>query len=151
MIVRAADPRECELLSEVALRSKSYWGYDADFLQACRAELTLAPEDLDCLVVRVAVSDDGRLAGFYALGDLNDDGGEVWFFFVDLPFIGSGVGRRLFEDMVATARSRGLRELRIGADPGAAGFYERLGAVRVGEVPSNSVPDRVLPSYQLKL
>jgi hypothetical protein len=31
------------------------------------------------------------------------------------------------------------------ADPNAAGFYERYGAVRIGEAPSDAVPDRLLP------
>jgi hypothetical protein len=45
VLIRPARPDECELLSELALRSKGCWGYDAEFLEACRAELTLVPED----------------------------------------------------------------------------------------------------------
>ena len=32
-----------------------------------------------------------------------------------------------------------------------AAFYERMGAVRVGEVPSASIPGRVLPAYRTDL
>ncbi len=95
MLIRPARPDECELLSELAVRSKGYWGYDAEFLAACRAELTLVPEDLARLTVRVAERTDGRVIGFYTLGPLDDSAGEVWFFFVDPPFIGTGAGRRL--------------------------------------------------------
>jgi GNAT superfamily N-acetyltransferase len=151
VLIRPARLDECEFLSELALRSKGYWGYDADFLEACRAELTLAPEDLARLTVRVVERTDGHVIAFYALGPLDGSGGEVWFFFVDPPFMGTGVGRRLFEDLLATARSAGMRSLRIDADPGAASFYERMGAARVGETPSNSTPGRLLPSYEVTL
>ncbi len=151
MLIRPARLDECELLSELALRSKGYWDYDAEFLEACRPELTLVPEDLARLTVRVAERTDGHVLAFYALGPLDGSAGEVWFFFVDPPFIGTGVGRRLFADLLATARSAGMRSLRIEADPGAASFYERMGATRVGKTPSNSIPGRRLPSYEVTL
>jgi hypothetical protein len=37
--------------------------------------------------------------------------------------------------------------LTILADPNAAGFYERNGAVRLGEAHSGAVPGRLLPLY----
>lgn len=151
MIVRAAKRQECELLSALALRSKGYWGYDAEFLEACRAELTLAAKDFDHLVVRVAEAAAGEVAGFYAFGELSTNEGEVWFFFVDLPWIGQGIGRVLFDDMAAVARARGWRSLRIDADPGAATFYERMGASQIAEVESNSILGRMLPRFELKL
>jgi GNAT superfamily N-acetyltransferase len=151
VLIRPARLDECELLSELALRSKGCWGYDAELLEACRAELTLVPEDLSRLTVRVAERSDGHVIAFYALGPLDDSAGEVCFFFVDPPFIGTGVGRRLYEDLLATARSAGMRSLRIDVDPGAASFYERMGAARVGETPSNSIPGRLLPSYEVTL
>ena len=137
------------MLSELARRSKSYWGYDAEFLESCRAELSLHPNDFSRLVVRVSEGDQGKIAGFYAIGEVHDGEADVLFFFVDLPFVGKGVGRRLMEDLVGVARKAGVRSLRIDADPGAASFYERMGAERVGEVPSGSIPGRVLPAYRL--
>ena len=41
--IRSARPEEAETLSALALRSKAYWGYPADFMEACREELTLTP------------------------------------------------------------------------------------------------------------
>ena len=35
--------------------------------------------------------------------------------------------------------------------PNAAGFYERNGAVRSGEAPSDAVPGRLLPLYEVRL
>lgn len=43
------------------------------------------------------------------------------------------------------ARALGLSSLLIDADPNAEGFYLRMGAERVGEVPSGSISGRMLP------
>jgi predicted N-acetyltransferase YhbS len=55
-----------------------------------------------------------------------------------------GVGRALLAQAIAEVRRRGAERLTILADPNAAGFYERTGAVRVGEAPSDSVPAAAL-------
>ena len=34
-------------MSDLALRSKAHWGYDASFLAACRVELSLRPTDVE--------------------------------------------------------------------------------------------------------
>ncbi|MDQ3640577.1 MAG: GNAT family N-acetyltransferase [Actinomycetota bacterium] len=151
MRVRAGRREESALLSELAVRSKSYWGYDSDSLDACREELRLHCDDFDALVVRVAELDDGRIAGFYGLAEVDEAEVDVRYLFVDLPFIRHRIGRRLFSDLVQTASEMGLRALRIDADPGAAAFYERMGAERAGDAPSGSIPGRFLPSYRLRV
>ena len=46
---------------------------------------------------------------------------------------------------------RGAGRLTILADPNAAAFYERAGAVRIGEAPSDAAPGRLLPLYEVRL
>jgi GNAT superfamily N-acetyltransferase len=65
--------------------------------------------------------------------------------------IRSGVGRALLAHAIAEARRRGAGRLTILADPSAAAFYERAGAVRIGEAPSDAVPGRLLPLYEVRL
>ncbi|HEV2069674.1 MAG TPA: GNAT family N-acetyltransferase [Acidimicrobiales bacterium] len=151
MRLRLARPDEARLLTELALRSKRYWGYDEAFLEVCRDELRLSTEEVSRLHVTVAENDDGRVVGFYALGDATHHEADVSFFFVDPDVIGTGVGRILFADLVEAARSAGFSRFRIDSDPGAAGFYERMGAVFVGNVPAPSVPGRLLPSYRFEV
>ncbi|MGP4112678.1 GNAT family N-acetyltransferase [Streptomyces sp. 4N509B] len=143
MLVRAARPEEAALLSELALRSKGHWGYDEDFLERCREELTLRPGDVEQR--RTAVAErHGRVLGFVTVqGDPPD--GELGMLFVDPPAIGGGVGRLLFEHALAVAQTLGFTRLEIGADPHAEAFYRAMGATRVGKVPSGSVPGRELP------
>ena len=70
---------------------------------------------------------------------------------VEPRHIRSGVGRALLAHAIAEARRRGAERLTILADPNAAGFYERNGAVRIGEAPSDAGPGRLLPLYEVRL
>ncbi|HXO91994.1 MAG TPA: GNAT family N-acetyltransferase, partial [Stellaceae bacterium] len=63
----------------------------------------------------------------------------------------AGVGRRLLRHAIAEARQRGARRLTILSDPFAAGFYQRNGATRIGEAPSDAVPGRMLPLFEIDL
>ncbi len=93
---------------------------------------------------------DGVIIGFYRLSGEAPEG-TLEALFVDEPMIGSGLGRRLFADAVDRARRLGLVTLLIDADPGAEPFYQHMGAERIGESPSGSIPDRVLPRLRLAL
>lgn len=147
--LRPARADEASRISALALRSKGHWGYDEEFLEACRAELTWTADDLASGDVVVAER-DGAVVGFFALtGD--GDRGELEAVFVDPPSIGTGVGGVLMRAALQAARDRGYRTVGIDADPGAEAFYVRYGARRVAEVPSGSIPGRLLPRLEIAL
>ena len=43
------------------------------------------------------------------------------------------------------------RAMTVQSDPHAEGFYRAMGMERVGEVPSGSIPGRVLPKLRITL
>jgi GNAT superfamily N-acetyltransferase len=147
IVLRAALAGEEAELTELALRSKGHWGYSAEFLEACRPELTVRPEQLPGILV---AESDGVVAGFRTLS-ITGAHGELESLFVDLPFIGSGVGRLLLDEVLATARSLGVQTLILDADPGAEAFYARFGARTTGLTPSGSIPGRSLPRMEFDL
>jgi len=51
-------------------------------------------------------------------------------------YIGTGIGKELFLDAMEKAATLNVREIEIESDPNAEGFYERMGARKVGEVDS---------------
>ena len=148
VILRPARISECPALSALCLRSKGYWGYDAAFLEQCRAELTLTAEDIQNHLI--VAEQEGQLAGVAQIGPLEEDA-DLLLFFVDPPFIGQGIGRVLFDWSVEAARQIGARRLMIDAEPGAEAFYIRMGATRIGERASASIPGRMLPLLELPL
>jgi GNAT superfamily N-acetyltransferase len=147
---RAARADECERLSDLAFRSKAYWGYSPDFMQRCRAELTISPEFLADSVVEV-LEVAGEIAGFYSLERVSLEVAELGHLFVEPGLIRRGHGRRLLERAARTALGLGFRVLRIQGDPNAERFYRSSGARRVGVQPSASIPGRELPVFELAL
>jgi len=141
--LRRAMPLEAPALSSLARRSKAYWGYGEEFIEACQSELTLTPEFVENGEVHV-IERDGCVAGFYSLAEWNSDV-ELHHFFVDPPLIGKGAGRLLWDDAVERAVALGYGRLLIQSDPNAEGFYLKLGAERIGDVPSQAVAGRLLP------
>lgn len=149
MKVRPALPSEAAELTELALRSKAYWGYGAEFLAACRAELTMGPDDIGPRRTAVA-EEDGRVLGFTTLEEAPPTG-VLGMMFAEPDAVGRGVGRLLFGHVVTEARRLGFARFTIDADPNAEPFYRAMGAVRIGATPSGSIPGRELPLLEFTL
>jgi GNAT superfamily N-acetyltransferase len=147
--LRPGRRHEARLLSELALRSKGHWGYDQAFLDACRDELTLTPEEVEAKRVTVAER-DGRLVGFVALAG-EPPHGTLDDLFVEPEHIGTGVGRALWEHAIGMAARLGFERITLEADPGAEPFYLAMGARRCGSVPSGSIPGRRIPLLEFSL
>lgn len=152
VLIREALPGEAPGLTLLAMRSKAYWGYSPEFMEACREELTVCPEDLARGDHYCAVATKGKkIIGFHALGRLPDGNFEREALFVEPEHIGCGNGRMPIEDAINTAAYKGGKELIVQGDPNAATFYRAAGGKRVGERESGSIPGRFLPVYSISL
>jgi GNAT superfamily N-acetyltransferase len=161
--IRAARPEEADELGALAFRSKAYWGYDAEFMEACREELKVPADQVVARRAYVAVSrgsdaDPAARAGerrrrILGFGTVEGEppAGELGMLFVDPSAIGRGVGSALISHLSAVASGLGFHRLTIAADPNAEPFYLAKGAVRIGGVPSGSIPGRTLPLLGLAL
>lgn len=157
LALRAGRPEEAAALSALALRSKAFWGYSASFMAAVTPELTLTEDQAAGAVVAQV---DGEIGGFHLLGptrgrsagtEPESAAAELDMLFVDPQFIGTGLGRVLYEDARARAVAQGYRRMLIEADPHSLTFYLRLGAVEVGERLSRAIPGRSLPLLEVTL
>jgi GNAT superfamily N-acetyltransferase len=146
--IRRGEPAEHETLSALAHAAKRYWGYPEEWIELWNADLTFTPEaiaerDTYCAVV------ENKVVGVYAIR-VRDDASELEHFWVLPGFMGKGVGRKLFEHALETAREKGANHMRIESDPNATDFYRKLGAHQVGEVPGRP-EGRVLPLMVIHL
>lgn len=150
--IRHALPGEARLLSELALRSKAHWGYPKEFMDACRAELTVERSHIqnDAFEHAVAVV-DGTIVGFYALKSESTTCRELWALFVEPDCIGCGIGRTLIEHAIRTLQENGASLLLIQGDPHASEFYAAAGARQIGTRESGSIPGRILPLYEIDI
>ena len=150
--IREALPQEAELLSGLAIRSKAHWGYSQDFLDACRAELTvdssrLGTDDYQCF----AALEGDLIVGFYTLEAVSAGIYELEALFVSPEHIGSGIGSLLIRHAVSRLSERGAERLLIQGDPNATDFYIAMGARQTGTRESQSVPGRSLPLFEIDI
>ena len=94
--------------------------------------------------------ENDTVTGFYGLSG-QPPRGEIEFLFVEPVGVRSGRGRRLARHLLALARSLGFEEMDVSADPFAEGFYMAMGAVRIAEVPSDAIPNRLIPRLRFSL
>ena len=127
-MIRRATPADLPALNLLMRTSSAYQGSYAAILEGYAVDEAQVARDRFGLL-----EDEGGLAGFYSL----TAGPPVE---LDLMFVaddrqGAGLGARLFEAMKADARAMGASEVRIVSHPPSVGFYERQGAIRMGDKP----------------
>ena len=150
--VRPARAEEAGRLTEICRRAKAHWGYDEAFMAASREALTITPEMIARGRVLAAEHANGEVIGVATAEPLAPTGTfDLGHMFVDPGAMGTGAGRKLFEAIVALITAEGAQKLVILADPHAEEFYLRVGAKRVGDAPSDSIPGRRLPLLEFEI
>lgn len=156
--IRPALDHERPVLDSLARRAKAHWGYAPSLLDAWALELAVSASQIAS--GRTWVSHRGpTLLGFYvlepAVGAVPRAGAtprwSLEHFWVAPDAMGRGVGRAMLAHASRLARTAGADTIEIDADPNAALFYERCGAVRVGScaAPIPGAPGRVRPQLRL--
>lgn len=152
IVIRNARRDEASELSGLAMRSKAYWGYSREFMDACREELSVPQSHLEnsrfCYVV---AEHHGVIVGYYALERLSAAEFELEALFVEPRYIGSGIGRALITHAKKRAETAGGRTLIIQGDPNAENFYRAAGGRLTGKRESASIPGRFLPIFKICL
>jgi GNAT superfamily N-acetyltransferase len=150
--IRPARIEEAAVLSDLCVRSKAVWGYDESFMALARGALQVGVKEIAAGDVWVATTADGSIAGVVALAPGEQlDTLDLNKLFVEPRHIRGGFGRALLDHAIQEARHRRAKRLTILADPNAAAFYERGGARRIGEAPSDAIPGRLVPFYEIAL
>jgi GNAT superfamily N-acetyltransferase len=147
-VIRAVRPDEGERLREIAIASKSHWGYEESQVRDWAAQGDFSAEALAAKEILVAEA-DGRAVGF---ATLISKGGlcvldDLW---LEPGWIGRGLGSKLFEACARRARQLGATRLEWEAEPHAVGFYDKMGGRYLRD--SDQTPfGRVIPVMGLDL
>jgi N-acetylglutamate synthase-like GNAT family acetyltransferase len=147
MIVRAT-LEDAEVLTEIAVKSKAYWGYDVDVVESWREDLTVTPIMFEEYNICKYVVDH-EIAGFYILERANIRTSFLNFLFVSPDYIKQGIGHQLLQHAVAYCKDGGSAILNVLSDPNAASFYAKYG-FEVIDQRESSVPGRFLPEMELE-
>ena len=141
--IRPAATEEAPLLTGIAHDAKRHWGYPEHWIEHWQEDLTISADFITNNLVYVAESEN-VIIGFYAL--VVGERAELEHMWVAPEHIGTGVGKELFIHAMQTAAGDNISTIELSADPNAAGFYQRMGARKIGEVSSEiDGQTRVLP------
>jgi N-acetylglutamate synthase-like GNAT family acetyltransferase len=148
--IRPAKSSEAKFISDLALRSKAYWGYSPAFIEACRHELKYTARDIEKNQFFVAEL-EGQIIGFFALEIISPTSVELEALFVDPAYINRGYGRKLINSAKSVAKELGCEIMIVQGDPHAKDFYLKAGGKFIGERESASIPGRYLPLFMIAL
>lgn len=132
--ITPARAEDAATLTQIAIQAKRHWGYPEKWITEWREVLTIRPDQ----VVRGRIHKAtvaGAIIGFYGLQDA-EEMLRLEHLWVLPEAMGCGIGRALFTHASRHAYELGFEFLHIESDPHAQGFYERMGAQRIGAIPT---------------
>lgn len=148
-MIRKAELSEAMALSDLALKSKAFWGYSKEDLQSWVDDLTVTSEMiLHCQVFSFVVDD--KPVGFYILNPPINNNSELEMLFVLPEFIGKGIGGELLEHAFHQAKIWNVDSVTLLADPNAVPFYESKG-FKIIDKKESSIAGRFLPVMKKNL
>lgn len=151
--IRPAYHDEGILLTELTLRSKSYWKYSLAYLESCRSHLCIDEDYIKRWPVLVLERADGilnQIIGYYSLKIISGEQrlDNLW---IDLPYIGKGFGKIAILHALGVARDLMWDHFYLASEPGAVLFYQKCGGLLVGQVPSKLEANLKLPHIKFLL
>ncbi|MCT4699871.1 GNAT family N-acetyltransferase [Tenacibaculum haliotis] len=148
-MIQIASTKDIELLTNIALISKAYWGYPNELIESWRSDLTVTPKMIEDAFVYKFVQNN-KIAGFYILNQPIKNNIELEMLFILPEFIGKGIGKRLLLHAFEKARKLNINKLTLLADPNAVDFYKSQGFIIIDKKES-TIPNRFLPIMQADL
>jgi GNAT superfamily N-acetyltransferase len=125
--ISRASASDAGKVTELMQESAAYQGEYASILEGYRVT-----EDYLATHPAFVAHAQREVVGFYSLIEYP---AELDLLFVADSAQGTGIGAWLIEHMLGQAAELGMTEIRVVSHPPATGFYERMGARRVGVVP----------------
>ncbi len=147
--IRRAKAGEANILTNIAISSEAYWGYDEDYMENFKNTYRIS-ENYISNYTTFLIEDNEIIAGFYGIL-MNEGKTELEYFFIDTKYIGKGYGRLLWDHVIETAKGVNIKEFEIVTSPEAIGFYIKLGALEIGEVESLVKVGRKIPRLIYKI
>ena len=134
-IIRKIKPEEVVLLEDIIVDSLSVWGYSSEELRGLKKRLEISSELLKKSVTYV-VELNKKIIGFW-LQEIKNDLSENRFY-IKPSFIRKGVGSLLWSSVSKKLASEySLDYITFISDANAQKFYEKMGAVKVDDIPSS--------------
>jgi len=147
--IRRAKVGEGSILTNIAINSEAYWGYDEEYMESFKNTYGVS-ENYISNYPTFLIEDNQIIVGFYSIL-MNVGETELEYFFINPDYIGKGYGKLLWNHVIENAKSLNIKQLEIVTSPEAIGFYIKMGAVKIGEVESLVKVGRKIPRLIYKV
>jgi len=140
-----------KILNKMMRAGKGYWGYPEEGLDRFIETFGIKDESYLDNAMGFIAEENERIIGYYIF--LTDKSPPMLdHFFLDIPQIGKGYGRILWDHCIAQVRIHGWSEFIFWSDPNSMPFYEHMGAVTFEYRPMVTMPGLMAPimRYVLK-
>ncbi|HHU0101942.1 TPA: GNAT family N-acetyltransferase [Legionella pneumophila] len=156
MVVKSVQADHDDLIKINALmyRSKSYWGYEREFMDKFMRLFQMTKEYLEKNTVKLFYISEheqcNKSIGFYSFS-VSPKEIELDNFFIDPDYIGKGFGKKMWSTMIEDFKLIGVSRFTLWSDPGAEPFYKKMGCIKIGVKKSPMMPDRypVIFEYEI--
>lgn len=148
MIIKAK-LSDADKLTEIALKSKAFWGYSDELIESWREDLTVTPKMFDDFnIYKYLVNNE--IVGFYILNRANIRTGFLEFLFISPNFINQGIGKQLLDHAIEYCIGGSSAILNVLSDPNAESFYAKHGFKVIARRES-SIKGRFLPEMEFEI
>ena len=137
--------RGCEAseLNRIAIESEAFWGYDSDFMDKFKVSYQVTEEFIRKNPTFI-LYECHKIIGFYSLL-INPQESTIEYFYIQPEYIGKGYGKKMWNHLANYCKAHNINELTLVTSPQAKEFYEKMGAIQIGEVESILKKDRLIP------
>ncbi len=155
MVLRTMTPADLTEVTQLGISSKARWGYSPEMMAIFATELTVDAAGLNALlsaevITKKFAGGKEHILGYYTMCEHSDGGVELKHLFIHPDYFRQGIGCSLLQAAFASLANNRIDKLVVIADPHSVGFYEKYGAVQVGEHQS-SVSGRTIPVLEFTL
>lgn len=150
MTIEKAQKKEAQILTDLTMRSKSYWEYSTEQIESWKDALTITKAYINKYEVYKLTNDENIIIGYYSYMFLNDAEIKIDNLFIDPRYLGKGFGSLLMDDFLKRIKTLPFEIVTLDADPNAEQFYHKFGFKTVGKLKS-TIENRFLPIMELKI
>lgn len=141
MNFRKVYKNEIEELNLLIKESKGFWGYSEEFCQDFIAKWGVKPDYFNHAEVAVLIDNTATIG---IIGMSNDEKYPMLdYFFLKPEYIGKGLGRKMWEEVLRISNKNNWRTFQFYCDPHSEAIYQHFGAKKIGEL--ESFPGRLVP------
>lgn len=140
---RSAVAGASEILTDIAVRSEAYWGYDSEFMDRFK-KLYRVTEEIISKHPTYVLEENERIIGFYSIKKGLQEA-SLEYFYIEPNCIGQGYGKILWNHLTDQCKKMNIWQVELVTSPQAKAFYVKMGAVQIDEVSSMVMKNRKIP------